>query len=56
MADDPRVPPYVIDAVMAEPTAQRLVYLTGMTQQDMRTDLSGLMYVAITAATTFDDP
>lgn len=53
MADDPRVPPYVIDAVMEDPTAQRLVYLTGMTQQDMRTDLSGLVHVAITAFTAF---
>ena len=52
MADDPRVPSYLIDAVMDDPTAQRLVYLTGMTQQDMRTDLSGLMYVAISATSS----
>lgn len=53
MADDPRVPPYVIDAVMDDPTAKRLIYLSGMTERDMRTDLSGLAYVAITAFTAF---
>lgn len=47
MADDPRVPPHVIDAVMEDPTAQRLIYLSGMTEQDVRTDLSGLIYVAL---------
>jgi hypothetical protein len=56
MADHPSVPPDVIDAVMASPTAHRLAYfMHGHCEpspgdlRDLRTDLSDLIAIALEA-------
>lgn len=47
MAVDPRCPPHVLSAVMATPTAKRLIHLSGLTETDLATDLSSLLALGL---------
>lgn len=47
MALDPGCPRSVLAVVMADPTTERLIHLSGMRPSDMATDLSALIATAL---------